>query len=74
MQLREASITGQAQLEDLVLALGAMRQEREITLVRGALELAAMIDAEFVVRSTGERWRLTCINDAHGGGSLTRVA
>jgi hypothetical protein len=74
MQLREARITGQAQLEDLVLALGVMRQEREITLVRGALELTAMIDAEFVVRSTGERWRLTCVNDVHGGGSLTRVA
>jgi hypothetical protein len=58
----------------LDVALGAMRQERKITLVRGALELAGMIDAEFVVRGTGERWRLRCVDDARGGGSLTRVA
>jgi hypothetical protein len=74
MPLRETKISGQAQLEELVATLGALRLQGEIKLIHGAFQLDAMIDAEFVEKATGQKWRLKCANDAHGGGSLVRSA
>jgi hypothetical protein len=70
MPLRETKISGQVQLEELVATLSALRLQGEIKLI----QLDAMIDAEFVEKATGQKWRLKCANDARGGGSLVRSA
>jgi hypothetical protein len=75
--LQESSwhaISGQGQLEELVATLSALRLQGEIKLLHGSFQLDAMIDAEFVEKATGQKWRLKCANDARGGGSLVRSA
>jgi hypothetical protein len=73
MQLSETKIVGQGQLEELIATLSALRLQGEIKLIRGAFDLSAMIDVEFIEKATGQKWRLTCVNDFHGGGSLVRL-
>jgi hypothetical protein len=72
MQLREMKISSQSQLEELVATLSALRLQGEIKIVNGGFQLSAMIDAEFIEKATGQKWRLRCVNGAHGGGSLVR--
>ena len=73
MKLTETTITSKIQLDDILDSLNSMRLNREIKLIRGNFDSGtSIIDAEFKIKGTIEVWCIYCVNDGHGGGTLSK--
>jgi hypothetical protein len=62
----------QTDANNLIAKLRAMQLRREIKLKRGDFD-RTVLDVAFVLKSTGETWQLTGVNDSHGGLTLSKV-
>lgn len=73
MIIKETNIGNQRELTEILSSLSAMRLRGEVKLIRGSFDLNSIIDTEFRVKDTGERWILYCVNEApSGSGYLKR--
>ena len=74
VEIKNMSISDSDMLNALVSKLSGMQLSGDIKLVRGSFSLGSIVEVEFIVKSTGERWLLHCLNDGPmGGGSLQKL-
>jgi hypothetical protein len=67
MILKPLEINSYSQLSEILGTLGAARIRRDIKILSGSFDEGSIIDVKFRVKSSGEVWRLQCLNEAPFG-------
>ena len=71
MELKEITVRSSNEVETILVTLRGMQFRRELKLIRGSFDFHEVVDAEFIVKSSNERWKVYCVEK--GGGYLKKI-
>jgi hypothetical protein len=70
--LKPTTATSQVEVSTLIAMLAGMMTRGDIKLIKGSL-YDTLLDVEFKVKGTSDRWSLRGVNDSHGNVTLSKV-
>ena len=71
MELKEITVHSSSEVESMLVTLRGMQLRRELKIINGSFDFHGVLDAEFKVKNSNDRWRVYCVEQ--GGGYLKKI-